>query len=185
MDDLEFAKVAFHLSSIQSYVASRMLVATNYLGPIGFYNAHLACECMIKSLTAQAGSHPEPIHDLASLINELQVVNDSPKLAESELQDIFKWLNPYQELGRYGALARAQYDPERENDSRMKAYGVIGYQASSAIKKIDYAFSALYKLSDIDDDLLKQLQLGKTTPLWKYPIPLDELVFFQNDSLKP
>lgn len=183
MEDLELAKPAFHKSSVQSYVAARMMVATNYLAPIGFYNAHLACECMIKSLTAQAGLEPKPKHDLLFLLRELKKVNSAAELDNSELMEVLKWLNPYQELGRYGALSRAQNDPERKNDPNIKAYGVIGYQASSAIKKIDFAFQLLYSLSDSESDLIKQLQQGQTTGLWKYPIPLDEIVFFQNDYL--
>jgi hypothetical protein len=184
MDDLELAKAAFHQSSIQSYVAARMMVATNYLGPIGFYNAHLACECMLKSLIAQAGVQPKPKHDLLFLLRELKASNNSPELDEQQLIDLFEWLNPYQELGRYGALARAQHDPERKDDPNLKAYGVIGYQASAAIKQIDYVFSLLYKLSDIDSSLITELQKGKTNPMWRYRIPLDEIVFFQNESLE-
>lgn len=183
MDDLELAKAAFHQSSIQSYVASRMMVATNYLGPIGFYNAHLACECMLKSLTAQAGVQPKPKHDLLFLLCELKVSNDADELGEPHLTEVFEWLNPYQELGRYGALARAQHDPERKDEPNLKAYGVIGYQASSAIQEIDYAFSLLYKLSDINSDLITELQKGQTNPMWRYAIPLDEIVFSQNESL--
>ena len=183
MDDLELAKFAFHQSSVQSYIAARMMVATNYLAPIGFYNAHLACECMIKSLTAQAGLQPKPKHDLIFLLNELKTVNDTKGLNNTELLDVLNWLNPYQELGRYGALARAQNDPGRKDDPNIKAYGVIGYQASSDIKNIDFAFQLLYSLSDSETDLIKQLQQGQTTKLWRYPIPLDEIVFFQNDCI--
>lgn len=160
------------------------MVATNYLGPIGFYNAHLACECMLKSLIAQGGIQPKPKHDLMFLLGELKATNNAPELNEQDLIKAFEWLNPYQELGRYGALARAQYDPERKDDPNLKAYGVIGYQASSAIKQIDYAFGLLYKLSDIDNSLITELQRGNTNPMWRYPIPLDEIVFFQNDSLE-
>lgn len=183
MEDLELAKVAFHQSSIQSYVAARMMVATNYLAPIGFYNAHLACECMLKSLTAQAGTQPKPKHDLMFLLDELKTVNHADVLSDEELSRVFEWLNPYQELGRYGALARAQHDPERKDEPNLKAYGVIGYQASAAIRDIDYAFGVLYELSDIGSDLITELQQGRTTKLWKYPIPLDEIVFFQNQAL--
>jgi hypothetical protein len=160
-----------------------MMVATNYLAPIGFYNAHLACECMLKSLTAQAGVEPKFGHDLMALLGELKSANSADVLNDDKLREVFEWLNPYQELGRYGALARAQHDPERKDDPNLKAYGVVGYQASAAIKDIDYAFGALYGLSDMDSDLITELRQGRTTKLWKYPIPLDEIVFFQNQTI--
>ena len=183
MNDLELAQVSFHQNSIQSYVAARMMVATNYLAPIGFYNAHLACECILKSLTAQAGVEPKFGHDLMFLLGELKTASSAEVLNDNKLTEVFEWLNPYQELGRYGALARAQHDPERKDDPNLKAYGVISYQASTAIRDIDYAFGVLYGLSGSDSDLITELQHGQTTKLWKYPIPLDEIVFFQNQAL--
>lgn len=182
MDDIELAKAAFHQSSIQAYIASRMMVATNYLAPIGFYNAHLACECMLKSLLAQSRVRAKPTHDLLHLHDELKKVNNAAVLGKSELMEVLLWLNPYQELGRYGALARAQYEPERVNEPNLKAYGVMVYQAATSIKQIDYAFGQLYKLSEIDNDLLENLQQGKNIPLWKYPITLDEVLFTQNNQ---
>lgn len=183
MDDLELAKLAFHKSSIQAYIAARMMLATSHLSPIGLYNAHLACECMLKSLAAQAGQRPKPKHDLTFLFDKLTSLNASPVLREAKLLEIFKWLNPYQELGRYGALARAQFDPDRKDDQNIQAYGVMSYQPGEDIKKIDYAFALLYKLSDIEDDLVKQVARSEPTPYWVYPIPLEELLFFENDYL--
>lgn len=185
MNDKELASLQFHDSAVRAYIASRMTMATTYLLPIALYNAHLACECLIKSLTAQSGQVPKKDHDLHLLIQELKAVNKNKELDDKELSQILEWLNPFQELGRYGALTRPKYDPDRIDTKQVKVFGPIGEQPSAAIKQIDYAFAKLYNLSSVGNDALKQASSTSTVMGWNYPIPLPEVVYWHNDYLKP
>jgi HEPN domain-containing protein len=178
-DELKLAVLVFQDSAIKSYLASRLLISSTYLAPIGLYNAHLALECLLKSLIAQKNSKPRFTHDLLLLLDDLKKLNDDEALTENRLQQEFERLNPYQELGRYGALAQPKNDPLRKDDGNIQVRGAISYQPSSDIIEIDYAVSTLLSLRSNDSPLLSELG----TRQWNLPIPLEEVLLAQNDFI--
>jgi HEPN domain-containing protein len=177
MDNNELSLKVFHERAVQSYIAARLMLATNILSPIGLYNAHLACECMLKSLISQSGSTPRTIHNLAQLLEDLKRIAHQEVLDDDDLLEILNWLNPYQELGRYGALARPANDPGRIDTPAMQVRAAISYQPSEDIKKIDSVFFKLRSLAVDQDDLITKTANGTTDPRWVYPIPLNEIIF--------
>lgn len=178
-NDLEFTANVFQESAIKSYLASRLLVSSNYLAPIGLYNAHLAIECLLKSLISQKKVKPRFSHDLLVLLEDIKKANKDKTLDESRLKQAFERLNPYQELGRYGALAQAKNDPFRKDDGNIQVQGVIDYQPSYDIREIDYAVSTLLSLSTNNSPLLSEI--GKRQ--WNLPIPFEEVLLAENDFI--
>jgi len=184
MDDLELSANVFHEQAVQAYISSRMLLATTSLFPMGLYNAHLACECMMKSLTAQAGRQPAQKHDLILLNANLhELINDNDLLKQEHIR-ILTWLNLYQELGRYGALARPQNDPDRGTLGLMQVRGAVSSQPSSDIKDIDLEFSQLRNKSSISNDMISKIIAGETVRGWNFPVPVDEVVLAENEYIQ-
>ena len=188
MDDLELSQKAFYDSGVKAYITSRLLLASNYLAPVGLYNAHLAVECLLKSLIAQTEHKPPLKHDLIVLNQKLYSVTKDADLTAVSHIEALKHLNPFQELGRYGSLAREQFDPDRIDTPGFKAFGVMTYQPSSEIKRIDKLFSALRSKAEVDYDPVAQIitdqQESFICQQWKLPIPIQEVLLHQNDSLK-
>jgi len=183
MDDVELSVNAFHEKAVQSYIASRLLISTSYLFPVGYYNAHLACECMLKSLTAQAGSQPVVKHDLLLLSSNLQALTNDSDFSLERYMSVLSWLNPYQELGRYGALARPQNDPDRSTEGPLQLRGAVASQPSHDIREIDYVFSLLRSKSSQSNDIISKILRSETVSGWNYPITIEEVVLAQNDYI--
>jgi len=178
-NDQNFNAKVFQESAIKSYLASRLLISTTYLAPIGLYNAHLAVECLLKSLIAQKGVKPRLTHDLVKLLDDLKELNDHEALQEARLKDFGKRLNPYQELGRYGALAQAKNDPDRKDGGNLQVRGAMTYQPSSDIKDVDYAVSTLLSLSEDNTPLLTVIAQRQ----WNLPISIKEVLLTQNEFI--
>ncbi len=180
MDDLELSANVFHEQAVQAYVSSRMLLATTSLFPVGLYSAHLACECMLKSLTAQSGSHPVQKHDLLMLNTNLQIaINDNDLLGQEYIR-ILTWLNPYSELGRYGALARPQNDPDRVISGPVQVRGAVSSQPSGDMKDIDFVFTLLRSISTVENDIISKIVAGKTVRGWNSSVSIEEVVLAHN-----
>lgn len=183
MNDLALSVIVFHESAVKSYIASRLLVSTGYLAPIGFYNAHLAMECILKSVIAEHGCEPRKIHNLVELLHDLDTALGVGSLNDAKIEETLVWLNPYQELGRYGALAREAFDPDRTKNNIIEVRGVIAYQASSDIERIDYTFSKLRSLSD-NTDVIDNVINKKHIQQWNLPISIEDVITTQNNYLK-
>lgn len=184
MDDLELSANVFQEQAVQAYVSSRMLLATTSLFPVGLYNAHLACECMLKSLTAQSGSQPVQKHDLLLLNTNLQTATNDADLMDQEYIRILTWLNPYQELGRYGALARPQNDLERVTSGPIQVRGAVSSQPSHDIKDIDRMFSLLRSKSSVANDMISKIVNGEVVSGWNFPVAVEEVVLAQNEYIQ-
>lgn len=184
MDDLELSANVFHEQAIQAYISSRILLSTTTLFPVGLYNAHLACECMLKSLTAQSGTQPAFEHNLLKLNATLKVVTNDDTLDEQRYLQILSWLNPYQELGRYGALSRPQNDPNRVDAGPIKVRGAVASQPSHDIKEIDFMFTFLRSKSLITNDIVSKIIKGQVVNGWNFPVSVEEAVLAQNDYIK-
>lgn len=185
MDDLELTARVFHEQAVQAYISSRMLIATTTLFPVGLYNAHLACECMLKSIIAQAGSQPIKEHDLLALNTKLKSIRDENKLSEKRYISVLNRLNPYQELGRYGALASPQNDPQRISDGPIRVRGLVSSQPSCDIEEIDFAFALLRSKSKHTNDIIDKVLIGEAVRGWNYPISIEDIVLANNNYFVP
>jgi hypothetical protein len=183
MDDMELSANVFHEQAVKAYISSRLLVSTTYLAPVGLYSAHLACECLLKALTAQAGTQPATKHDLLVLNANLEAVTGN-KLGDARYLRVVAWLNPYQELGRYGALARPQHDPNRKDTGPLLVRGAVSSQPSQDIKDIDYVFDLLRGKLNVLDDVIGRIEKSQPVQGWDFPVPIEEAVLAQNDFIK-
>ncbi len=184
MDELELTAKVFHTQAVQAYISSRMLLSTTTLFPVGLYNAHLACECILKSLTAQAGTQPALKHDLLVLNTALSAISNDDELDSSRYIEALNWLNPYQELGRYGALARPQNDPQRVTTGPILVRGAVASQPSHDIKEVDYVFSSLREKSTEINDIINKITKGEEINGWNFPVSVEEVVLAQNEYIK-
>jgi hypothetical protein len=183
VDDLELSSSVFHTQAVQAYLSSRMLLSTTTLFPVGLYNAQLACECILKALTAQADVQPVLKHDLLLLNANLKQATDDDELSIERYVQILTCLDPYQELGRYGALARAQNDPDRVSDGSVQVRGAVSTQPSYDIKEIDYVFNLLRNKSTEMNDIISKVVGGLPVNGWNFPVSVEEVVLAQNDYL--
>jgi len=184
MEDMELSSKVFYEQAVQAYIASRMLLATTTLFAVGIYNAHLACECLLKSLTAQAGTQPVQKHDLHLLNANLKAVTNDDELDGERYKKVLTWLNPYQELGRYGALAKPQNDPNIVVSGLVQLRGAVASQPRHDIEEIDYVFALLRTKSTVTNDIVSKIIRGEAVSGWNFPISIEEVVLAQNSYIK-
>lgn len=170
---------------MRAYIAARMMIASNYLEPVGLYNAHLACECMMKALIAQSGNRPSTAtHNLEELMKSLRELNDDETLQSTDLDEIIEWLNPFQELGRYGALSRSKNDPNRKDGPNMFARGAVTWNPAIDIRSVDRIVSILRQLSsEAANDDIANIDTCFAMHSWNLPIGLLEVLYSENDYL--
>lgn len=176
----------FYQSSVKAYLACRMLLCTAYLSGVALYNAHLSIECLLKSLTAKHSVQPAFEHDLTNLNKKLIDLTSDPDLKDESFLEYLSELNPYQELGRYGALSRPANDPGRVDTPELKAFGVTLIQPSSEIRLLDRYFKMLHdKLNPNNDPIELIIEGRKDTTMshdWKLPMDVQSVLLTNNES---
>lgn len=150
------------------------------MSPVGLYHAHLACECMLKALIAEVGSKPTKGHNLSDFSTNLYELTHDPDLLAREFINTLAWLNPYQELGRYGPLTMPANDTHRVSKKSIQVRGFVSSQPSLDITKIDYVFALLRNKSATSKDLIDYAIENGTVPGWNFPISLKEVLITEN-----
>lgn len=175
---------SFYQSASESYLTSRVLIASIYLAPIGLYHAHLTLECMLKGMLAEHNIPLEKTHDLTELVEKLEKVHGDSELFDQQLLNTIEWLNPYQELGRYGAMSRAMYDPQRRENKNFQVKGVRVTNPLEDIRKID---SAVKRIDDSSEysGIERRCTSDRGRAQWNLPFTLDDAFYSDNESFQP
>lgn len=181
-----FEAQAFALEADMEYLTARLLLNSGAaLATKGTYHAHTALEEILKSYIATKGQLPAQIH-LLDRLAETAADFDDPWFGEESVVNRLRSFNRYQQLGRYGANANENSDPDRVESPNLQARGVIAI-GPELLRDLDELYLTIRsKIGPVQIDGLSAIMEGRTDHLftkgWGFPVSPEVALTTNNAS---